>query len=213
MYDRETGSLWTQVTGEAVKGSMEGARLEEIPSVVTTWSRWKLEHPETLVLVRDPAIAQPEDYRAYENNDHMLGIFGTRNSDTRLGGKERILGVKPNTLGNAHPIAYPIDRLELIHDFINATPVVIARDPNDGSGRMFRRTAQGLELRFESERGRPDRATDVETGSAWNLLTGEATGGPLAGARLAPVPVVPAYWFAWIAFYPATEIGPVVKQE
>ncbi|MBI4168311.1 MAG: DUF3179 domain-containing protein [Acidobacteria bacterium] len=213
MFDRETGSLWTQVTGEALEGPKEGTRLEEIPSIVTLWGRWKLEHPDTLVLVRDEGIERPPEYRHYARDPHLLGIFGTKNPDTRLEGKQRILGIKPGVLNNPSSIAYRLGRIEVLQDAIGGTPVLVVRGPRDSSGRIFRRTAGGRELHFKVRRGRLERAVDLETGSTWNLLYGEAFEGPLAGTRLDLLPSIPAYWFAWAAFYPTGEIRPADDSE
>ena len=50
MFDRETVSLWIHTTGEAVIGEYKAKTLEFLPATVTTWEKWKKEHPETLVL-------------------------------------------------------------------------------------------------------------------------------------------------------------------
>ena len=53
MYDRETGSLWSQVIGPAVDGSFAGKKLTVLPALQTTWKRWVSEHPWTLVLDKE----------------------------------------------------------------------------------------------------------------------------------------------------------------
>lgn len=52
MYDHETHSLWNQLTGEPVIGTLAGSgiKLKVLPVVLTSWSEWKEEHPETEVL-------------------------------------------------------------------------------------------------------------------------------------------------------------------
>ena len=50
MYDKQTDSLWVHTTGEAVVGEYQGKVLEFLPSTVTTWKRWRGDHPSTLVL-------------------------------------------------------------------------------------------------------------------------------------------------------------------
>ena len=37
MYDRQTGSYWTQVDGLAIGGALKGRALQAVPSVHTTW--------------------------------------------------------------------------------------------------------------------------------------------------------------------------------
>lgn len=55
MYDRETRSLWNQMTGEPVIGELVGSGIElaVLPIVLTTWGAWRGRHPETSVLSLD----------------------------------------------------------------------------------------------------------------------------------------------------------------
>src|SRR5262249_33252229 len=51
MYDKETQSLWSQFTGEAIHGKLKGARLEPVLGArVVSWSAWKSLHPQTAAL-------------------------------------------------------------------------------------------------------------------------------------------------------------------
>ena len=47
MIDRETGSSWLKATGDAVKGSLKGSRLEQLPYFSVFWFAWTDFHPET----------------------------------------------------------------------------------------------------------------------------------------------------------------------
>jgi len=62
-YDRETETFWEQMTGKAVVGPQTGKRLEWIPSVVTTWKKWREAHPATTVL------KPPHPVRAYKRTN------------------------------------------------------------------------------------------------------------------------------------------------
>ena len=46
MQDRETGTNWSQVTGEAIRGTLTGQELRQIPAQQTTWGKWRSGHPE-----------------------------------------------------------------------------------------------------------------------------------------------------------------------
>ena len=52
MYDHNTGSLWSALSGEPVAGELvdREIKLEVLPIVRTTWGEWKRKHPETTVL-------------------------------------------------------------------------------------------------------------------------------------------------------------------
>ena len=57
MYDRASGSYWTQLDGRAIDGDHTGRRLAHVPSTFTTWEKWRAAHPDTEVLFK------PEDER------------------------------------------------------------------------------------------------------------------------------------------------------
>ena len=53
MYDRETDSLFLQASGEGLEGELAGETLQELDEEswgLVPWGRWKIEHPDTLVL-------------------------------------------------------------------------------------------------------------------------------------------------------------------
>ena len=49
LVDRETGSRWNALTGEAVEGPLAGSGLERFPSHYSFWFAWKDFHPGTEV--------------------------------------------------------------------------------------------------------------------------------------------------------------------
>lgn len=50
LYDRESGSLWSQLAGRALSGRYRGTRLRPLPLAQVTWGQWLRAHPDTLVL-------------------------------------------------------------------------------------------------------------------------------------------------------------------
>jgi hypothetical protein len=56
MYDRQTGTLWNQLTAEPVLGELvdEEVELTILPVVLTSWQEWLAQHPQTLVLDHVP---------------------------------------------------------------------------------------------------------------------------------------------------------------
>ena len=77
-----------------------------------------------------------------------------------------------------------------------------------GATNVFRPTIEGRSLTFAAIGG---GFIDLETGSAWNIL-GEASAGPLAGARLEPVVHGNHFWFAWAVFRPDTVLVTAVPR-
>ena len=50
MYDHQTRSYWFQVGGEAVVGTLTGARLEPLPSATMPWGEWRAPYLDTLLI-------------------------------------------------------------------------------------------------------------------------------------------------------------------
>ncbi len=53
MFDHETGTVWSQISGEAIVGPLHGDRLELLPSTLTDWGTWRRSHPDTTALDAD----------------------------------------------------------------------------------------------------------------------------------------------------------------
>lgn len=204
MFDRETDTYWSQVSGDAIKGEMLGKSLENLPARVTTWAEWRRLHPDTLVLVKDPA-ATKSPYEEYASSPTKMGIFGTKNPDDRLEGKQVVLGIAID--GEAAAFAHDdLGRTAIATWALAGEPVVVVYDRAGGSAAAFSREAAGRELTFRAEAADPRSARDDQTGSTWDLVRGVATAGPLEGTQLEELPVVNAYWFAWAAFHPDTKL-------
>jgi hypothetical protein len=74
MYDRQTESLWQQITGEAIVGELFGKRLKPISMETLRWREWKELHPETKVLSRDTGYSRDYDrypYGSYEQSSSV----------------------------------------------------------------------------------------------------------------------------------------------
>ena len=202
MYDRETDSLWSQVSGDAIYGTYDGSQLTILPALMTTWTSWLEEHPDTKTLDKNGRQEYRFDpYEPYYGDD-SVGLFGRSVNDERLDAKELVIGV--NVAGHAK--AYPFSSLSespVINDEVGGVPLLVTFKSESRSAAVFNRTVNGLALTFEMDNG---RLTDVETGSVWSALTGRALRGELAGMRLTAIPSVTLFWFAWADFYPDTAV-------
>lgn len=202
MYDRQTGSLWAQILGQAVEGPLEGTQLEFVPAQLTTWQDWVERHPDTLALekgyqgIRDPYASYYQSRRA--------GVMGRLVNDDRLATKEFVLGLQLE----GRPVAYPfseLSRTPVVNDLIGGHPVLIWFDPQSALAQAYSRTVEGQVLEFAAG---PDGTllTDLQTSSRWDPLTGRAQSGALEGARLEPLPASQSFWFNWVDFYPNTRL-------
>ncbi len=204
MFDGATGTLWTQVDGKALRGPLLGSRLTEVPALQTTWKAWKKLHPDTLVL-RKPAQIRGSAYEGYFQDDSKRGLFGTR-GDTRLSGKEKIVGVHEGTDAVAVP-EWPLRKKAVVQFLLagNSVVVMYAREAETPS--VYRAAVEGRTLSFQARKtGGQALIEDVETGSVWSPLEGVAISGPLQGKRLERVPYLRSYWYAWSAYRPETRV-------
>lgn len=90
MRDKETGSYWPILTGEAASGKLKGTRLLELPvGVKVQWKDWLRAHPDTLVLsVAGAEHVENNPYDQYFASDS--GYRETAAKDKRLPTKEPI---------------------------------------------------------------------------------------------------------------------------
>lgn len=201
MYDRRTGSLWSQVFGKAVIGPLRGTELSDIPSWHTTWQDWVGRYPETLAL-RKGYYGALDPYSSYYRSD-IAGASDEREYDDRLYVKEFVIGVELN--GEAVAYAYNILNEEpVINDFIGGEPVVVVFDINTGSGVVFKREINQKILSFQAGKG--FTLVDIESNTAWDGLTGRAISGIFIGSELERVKSTRSFWFGWVGNYPDTRI-------
>lgn len=202
MFDRETDTLWSQLLGEAVQGPLVGTQLEYLPAVMTTWKDWKAMHPDTRAL-RKGYVGDRDPYTGYYFSD-IEGVLGAENVDDRLGTKEFVIGVDLD----GESVAYPFGVLNgepVVNDLVAGMPLVVAFDPDSGAGAVWERTLpDGTDLTFTPHNGEIIR--DLETGTLWNGLTGQAVDGALEGEQLSPVASTLVFWFAWFDFHPDTRL-------
>ena len=198
MYDRETHSLWSHLTGGAIDGPMIGAQLQVLAATQTTWANWVRAYPGTKVLAHDYP-GQTDRLRYFTNQ--AVGIRGRLHDDNRLPAKAEVIGVRVLDQAKAYPMM-AIIKAKVVNDaFANEALVVFKTGPESAS--VFRRDVSGQTLTFEASRG---TITDLETASAWDPLTGKALSGSLAGSSLTPMDATTSFWFGWFDFFPETAL-------
>jgi hypothetical protein len=204
MYDRQTETLWTQVDGHAIRGALNGRHLEIVPAVHATWREWRALYPNTKILRKQGEFRSA--YDEYNRNPVRLGIMGRRNVDNRLPGKERVLGVHVGDVAMAFPIRR-VREARLVQTAVGEMPLLlIAATPDVPVLAYERRAGSGvLTFRLDSAGGMPV-LRDAETSSTWDIATGKATAGSMAGAQMNRATAYPAFWFGWRGYFPATAV-------
>jgi len=200
MRDRETGTLWSHVTGEALSGPLKGSQLVKLPSVQTTWQKWRAQHPETRLLKKSEEVLASH-YERYFSDPERTGLFRSRWLMEKMPGKAMVYG----TVVGPHAAAATEGALanhRPANVDLGGTPVTLVMG-FDGGVRAFVATAAGKPVTLLR---RNDAWIDEETGSTWDLDTGNATAGESEGTTLRELTVTPVFWFAWSSFYPNTQV-------
>jgi hypothetical protein len=147
LYDRQSRSLWLHTTGEAVHGPQKGKQLQFVPCAVTTWRKWKMAHPDTLVLPGRKA-------------EGFMGAFNLNRDRKRYG-----LSVGQGKRVKLFPFQL-LEKKGLLNDELFGTKIVVVFDKATGSGVAFERGDLIFQLK--------DNQMVDQKGRAWNLLLGRS---------------------------------------
>ncbi len=217
MYDRQTRTLWNQLTGEPVLGELVATdvKLNLLPVVLTSWAEWQAQHPDTVVLDPNTGYSRPyvpgAAYGDYFAAD--VTMFPVWQRSDLLPTKARIFALVLDGV----PKAYPLDTLtteQVVNDTVGQTPVslvarrgVVIVDGQHQSLASVQYEAGGEVRAYQ--RGEhtfsPGPDADVvldESGREWRvteeaLIGPDGEPAPRLGGHL-------AYWFGWYAFFPKT---------
>lgn len=222
MYDRQTETLWQQFTGEALVGDLVGTSLTVLPAQIVSFGQARGSAPGAPVLSRETGHDRPYGQNPYVGYDDVARtpLLYRGPADGRLPPMARVVAVEAGGAFRAYPARLTRER-GVVHDTLGGVPVVvlhtagattalggaeIARSREVGTTGVFRPSVErGGRRQPLTFRPAGDGFVDDETGSTW-AVTGEATAGPLAGARLAPVRHHDTFAFAWFAFRPGTTV-------
>ncbi len=208
MYDHQTNTLWSQLTGEPVMGPLvgKGKKLPILPLTLTTWSEWKDRHPETTVLSLDTGYqrdyrpgAAYGDYSASPNT--MFPVW--KRSSAPLKQKDWIWVVDVDGVKKAYPMKALV-KSPVLNDSVKQTSVVIVTDPVSEAVRAY--VAHGRKFR----QGASGTLIDNRSGETFRIEEDALTAADGA-IRLTRLPGHAAYWFGWYAFYPSAEVYGVAK--
>jgi hypothetical protein len=220
MYDRNTYTLWNQLTGEPVLGPLadSGIQLKLRPVVVSTWRDWLDQHPDTQILdlntgvqrLYEPGAAYGDYFASPET------MFPVALRRDLLAQKDRVFAMQIDGLPRAYPTRILTQEVVVNDTVADNTLVLIApRGDLSDSGADLR---TGFEAQWQAgaevrafERGDhtfargPDQDSVLdENGDVWRV-TEEALVGP-DGEQLARLPGHLAYWFGWFNYFPQTTV-------
>jgi hypothetical protein len=207
LFDEESMSLWSSLTGKPVIGPLAGSgvELEAYPVVTTAWQEWRSLHPDTTVLSLDTGFerdySEGAAYRDYFASDALM--FPVPSSDDRLKNKDEVLGVLVRDGSRRRALALDASFLEAhpVHqvDFAG-TSLAVLTSPG-GANRVY----DAGETRFAGLADGGGVVVDA-LGARWRILEDELL--PEADDQF-PKPRLAArraFWFGWHAQFPATEL-------
>ena len=211
MYDRnEVEGLWSQMLSGAGCNSNKDISLTSLGHVEMTWAGWLELNPATRVVSSStgfPRNYTRYPYGNYESVTNNMVLFEMGPLDNRRPPKERVLGI-PGSNGRALTFPFGIledlGQLAVVPDRFDNQSLVVLWDSAKASASAFRpETDMGEEVSLSVV---GDQIIDEISGSAFGVH-GKAINGALEGQRLVPVDeAYVAFWFAWPAFHPQTEI-------
>lgn len=141
MYDRQTGSLWSQLLNRSISGPMKGRRLSMIPVSHTTWEEWISRYPDTQVLSDqtgyrrnykvDPYPNYGRDSKLYFPVSHSSGLYRRKEivMGLEIAGKFKAYPFKELKRGsNRFPDRFADQAIKVEFDAKNETARVLNAD-------------------------------------------------------------------------------------
>jgi hypothetical protein len=127
MYDRKTGSYWSQLDGLAIVGELAGTRLKTISIDTVVWRKWKAVNAEAEVLSQETGFSRAygvDPYGSYYEDSFVF--FPVENRDGRVHPKTVIFGVEVNGSYKAYK-EDDLKELRVIEDTIGGVGIKLAR--------------------------------------------------------------------------------------
>ena len=202
LRDRQTGSLWSQISGECISGPMEGTTLVQYPAHYSNFAQFKKEYPNGRLLKKEAKGQDGSYYDEYFANKTKLGIFGRIGSFTRLEAKEKIFGIRLDNSEVAVTEEFMAKNGYRLIETANGI-ILIYYDSNSITVNAFNLPSSWSDSIDKIHVGENSISFGNETRS-WSLSTGHVISGE--GNSLSPVAVITAFWFAWVSFFPETEL-------
>jgi len=166
-------------------------------------------HPDTEVIAIASGLNQNYQtypYGDYEGLNNSRTLFPQGDLDARRPPQDRVLGIPFESGGG---MAFPFNALDAgggpsaVHARADGRDLVVFWDHESKAAAAYESAVDGQEFDFDVSDG---RYVDAQTGSVWSL-DGRAVAGEMEGQRLVQVAdAYVAFWFAWAAFVPTTDL-------
>jgi hypothetical protein len=187
MHDTRTESFWNPLLGKALAGVRSGESLAPIDVAMTSWNQWSIANPNTTVVMGD-SVSQDLTTNYYDAPKEAGDwVFGVQESDKKQAWTLDYLRANP-----------------VVETKIDGRPAVVLYDAQSVTARLYSAMIDGATLSFRVTPG--GAVFDRHSSSKWNVLSGRAVEGPMAGKTLTPIPAVWAFESFWKDLLPAATI-------
>ncbi|MEM9658065.1 MAG: DUF3179 domain-containing (seleno)protein [Planctomycetota bacterium] len=204
VVEGEDGTLWSALSGQAIAGPQQGARLTRIPSLVTDWHYWLMLHPESTTY--DLFDGQKYASAPLPNQRSEGARESLKRQDDRLPPNQVVLGVEFANERRAYPLPTDDARTCLL-DEVDDEAIAVFWYGATQTSVAFQRNLDGRVLTFFADDVSPESAPfkDRETGTRWTLA-GRGVDGPLRGRELTWAKSIQCRWYAWASEYPSSTV-------
>ena len=208
LYDRNTGSRWSQMLEQSINGPSILTIPERVQVIETTWETWRIMYPQSELLTSFTGHDRP--YETYPYGDFRTSEalrFPVENSDDRrLPRKERVVGINVGDTSRVYPIKNFSNGVTVINEKVGDTDVVVVGSGNSNFGAVYSRQMEDCStLEFSAVADQLPVVMSDNEGNQWDIF-GVAVSGPRIGQSLQKTNSYIAYWYAWTAFFAGTTI-------
>jgi len=187
--DATTHSWWRQANGEAIAGPRKGKALAEIPSRQVRLAEWLRQHPKSLIMQPDSALATNySESFDFETGASRKSLTGTDTVSWR--DKAWVVGITVN----GESKAYDWNRLRrerVVNDVLGGKPIVVALASDTSSFCAFVRPSSHTNFSLRND--------SLVAGRAVYAFSGRGSAGALK-----PVSASQEFWHSWRTFQPET---------
>jgi len=200
LYDRRTGSKWSQLKLQAVNGSLIKERPNLSNVIETDWKTWKTLYPNSKILSTNTGFDRNYSVYPYGNyrEKQDFFLFPVSPLNDALPHKERVYAILANTTSTVYRFQNFQNGKAIKQKFDGKNYLVV------GNGKLinsFELNASQATLNYSYNSTNSSSFFTDDEGNTWSVF-GKATTGPRTGQVLKGAKSVVSYWFALAAFYP-----------
>ena len=195
MLDKESGSLWSQISGECIKGPKEGTKLQLFKSNHTTVADFKKQYPNGVLLKKTEKGSEGSVYKKYFESPERFGVFGRLYEFDRIPQKTYVYGIR-----------LADKEISVTKDYLTKNNYFIFSEETYKAIMVFDSATESIATFYINAQNeyKVNGNLIISGEKSWNAFTGQSLDNN--GKSLEPIPTITAYCFAWFNFFPNTEL-------